>query len=152
MSEARLAGRLRRGKLRSTFARLKVLEMLSENPGFRRAEDIYLWLFEHDAPVNLGSVYRVLREMHAADLVLCLRDASSVLRYCFKPESASPTLRLVCRDSGERLVFSDPELYAQILAVAARQGLKLEGREFDLQARSERRNADSAGPVVPGGE
>jgi hypothetical protein len=44
-------------------------------------------------------------------------------------------LCLVCRDSGERLIFSDPERYAHILAVAARQGIRLDGREFDLSAR-----------------
>jgi Fe2+ or Zn2+ uptake regulation protein len=135
MNEVHLAGSLRRAKLRATFPRPKVLEMLSGNPGFQRVDDLIRQLSERDLPISSGSAYRALREMHAADLVLCLWDAQSGRRYCFKPESAALSLRLVCRDSGERLVFSDPELHAHILAVAARQGIRLEGREFDLQAR-----------------
>jgi Fe2+ or Zn2+ uptake regulation protein len=139
MNEVLLAGRLRRAKLRATFSRLKVLEMLAENPGSQRVDNIIRQLSERKLPVNIGSAYRALREMHAAGLVLCLRDAQHARRYCLKPESAAPALRLVCRDSGERLVFSNPEFHAHILAVAAQQELKLEGREFDLQARTEHR-------------
>ena len=146
MNDAHLIGRLRRAKLRFTFSRLKVLEMLFENPGFLGADEIHGWLLERSIPVSIASVYRALREMRGAGFVLSLRDASGALRYCLKPETPPPSLHLVCRDNGDHLSFSDPELHAQILAAAAREGLRLEGREFELHVRLERQGTDSGKP------
>jgi Fe2+ or Zn2+ uptake regulation protein len=143
MNPADPAGRLRRAKLRATFSWLRVLDALLENPGFLRADEIHDQLFARKIPVDIGAVCRALREMRGAGIVLSLQDAGYAPRYRLRPETAPP-LRLVCRDSGGRggrLVFSDPELHARILAAAARQGLNLKGRGFDLQVRPEQHDA-----------
>ena len=71
---------------------------------------------------------------------MCVRDGNYRVRYALKPENERiPSLRFVCHDKADgKASFSDPELYAQLLTVAAREGLKLEGRDFDLRVRFER--------------
>ena len=139
MRETRLLRRLRTARLHPTRARVKVLEMFAGNPGLQDAESVFLWLIGQSTPVSLTTVYRSLHCLHRAGFLLRTQDAEHRIRYRLPPETL-PRLRLVCRDRegrSRRVSFSDPALYAQLLAIAAREGLALEGREFELQVRFE---------------
>ncbi|MDR2032968.1 MAG: hypothetical protein LBP86_12150, partial [Azoarcus sp.] len=61
-------------------------------------------------------------------------DTHRAMRYGFLPETAqTPSFHIASRD-GEA-TFSDVELHARLLAVAAREGLRLDGQEFTLHVR-----------------
>jgi Fe2+ or Zn2+ uptake regulation protein len=151
MRETALVRRLRAARLRPTLARIKALEMFSENPGLQDADSVFRWLAGQGAPACLATIYRSLRCLHKAGFLLCIRDLEHGTRYRLPPEPL-PRLRLVCRD-GEgkgRASFSDPALYAQLFAIAAKEGLFLEGREFELQVCFEQ-GAGSVRPARAGG-
>ncbi|MDR0441204.1 MAG: transcriptional repressor [Candidatus Accumulibacter sp.] len=144
MKETSIIRRLRTARLRPTLARIKVLEMLSENPGFQDVDSIHRWMIEQKIPGCIATIYRSLQILHKADFILCIWDMNGAMRCCFKSEAATPWLRIVCRDDGGGDVnFSDPELHARILSAAAREGLNLEGREFALRVSFARQNPDS---------
>jgi hypothetical protein len=54
-------------------------------------------------------------------------------------------------DDHRETVFSDPDLYAHILSAAAREGLDLSGRAFDLHIRLEQWDAVDNKPSRHGG-
>ena len=147
MRETALVRRLRAARLRPTLARIQALEMFSENPGLQDADSVFRWLAGQGTPACLATIYRSLRCLRQAGFLLCIRDLEHGTRYRLPPEPL-PRLRLVCRDEegqGRRASFSDPALYAQLLAIAAKEGLLLEGREFELQVRFERQGTGSVG-------
>jgi Fe2+ or Zn2+ uptake regulation protein len=141
-NEDGIARRLHTAKLRPTQARRQVLEALMDTSEYLRTEDIYRKLIERKAKTNVASVYRALRDMRKAGLLLILWDTSRAIRYHLPPEDTTLSLRIVCRGNGDEVTFSDPELYARILSAAVRHGLSLEGREFELHADFEQQGAN----------
>jgi Fe2+ or Zn2+ uptake regulation protein len=144
MKEARIVRQLQAARLRLTLTRIKALEMLSEHPGLQNADAIHRWLAGQGIPGGISTIHHALRSLHQAGFLLRVQDLNHRVRYCLKPETGDiPSLRLVCRDgAGGKASFSDPELYAQLLSVAAREGLPLKGREFELRVRFERQDAE----------
>jgi Fe2+ or Zn2+ uptake regulation protein len=140
--ETLIIRRLRAAWLRPTLARVKALEMLSENPGFQDVNSVFRWLIGKEIPVTLGTIYHALQSLHKAGFVLCAWGMDHVVRYSLKTAAATPRLRLVCGESGESAVFSDPELYARLVSAAVREGLNLAGRPFELRVDSGRQAAE----------
>jgi Fe2+ or Zn2+ uptake regulation protein len=139
MEEARIVRRFRAARLRPTLARIKVLEMLAENPGFQDVGSIRRWMIAQDVTGCFATIYSALQCLQAAGFLLCARNADGSIRCTLKSETAPSRLRIVCRDGdGGRVSFSDPGLHAQILAAAEREGLNLEGRKFELHVGFER--------------
>lgn len=61
---------LKKAGLKATLPRLKILEILEQNPHLHmRAEDVYKSLLESGDDVGLATVYRVLTQFEAAGLV-----------------------------------------------------------------------------------
>ena len=61
---------LKRAGLKATLPRLKILEILEQNPHLHmRAEDVYKSLLDTGDDVGLATVYRVLTQFEAAGLV-----------------------------------------------------------------------------------
>jgi Fe2+ or Zn2+ uptake regulation protein len=140
-----IESRLRAARLRPTLVRRQVLETLSERAEYLRTDDIYRKLIERNVPANLGAIYRALRELHKASLVLCFWDGHRAIRYGLPSEHKTPSLRLVCRgNDGGEATFFDPELHAHILSAAARQGLRLDGQAFELHACFKRQDDKNA--------
>jgi Fe2+ or Zn2+ uptake regulation protein len=149
--ETLIIRRLRAAWLRPTLARVKALEMLSENPGFQDVNSVFRWLIGKEVPVTLGTVYHALQSLHKAGFVLCAWGMDHAIRYSLKTAAATPRLRIVCGESGESAVFSDPELYARLVSIAVREGLNLAGRPFELRVDSAWQSAEASteAPAAP---
>ncbi|MDR0440965.1 MAG: transcriptional repressor [Candidatus Accumulibacter sp.] len=141
--EVRIVRSLRAAWLRPTLARVKVLEMLSENPGFQDVNTVYRWVVRKEIPVTLGTVYHALQSLNKAGFLLCVWGVDHVLHYSLKSGTDVPRLRIVCGENGDSADFSDPELYVWLLSAAVREGLDLTGREFELRVDFARQSADS---------
>lgn len=62
---------LKKAGLKATLPRLKILEILEQNPHLHmRAEDVYKSLLDTGDDVGLATVYRVLTQFEAAGLVM----------------------------------------------------------------------------------
>ncbi|MDR2260754.1 MAG: transcriptional repressor [Azoarcus sp.] len=141
MQEDQLIHNLRAAGLRPTAVRLLLLNVLCESSGFRDAEAIYRDLKERGTPIGISAVYRMLREMREAGMLLCIRgDAQRSAHYRLK--SGASAFSIICHGNREKATFSDPELHTRILSAAERAGLDLTGREFDLHIHFRPRSAD----------
>jgi Fe2+ or Zn2+ uptake regulation protein len=148
MNEDWITYRLRTAKLRPTIVRRQVLEVLMNTSECLGTEDVYRKLVDHETHTSVGSVYRALRDMNKAGILLSFWDASRMIRYRLPTEDETLSLRIVCHSNGGEVRFSDPDLYARILTTAARQGLNLAGQGFELHASFEQQNMKQ-GKSVP---
>jgi Fe2+ or Zn2+ uptake regulation protein len=131
--------------LRPTSARLLLLETLYENDSFHDVETLYRDFSKCKTPIRIGAIYRALRDMHNACLLLRVWGMNRSVHYRFRHGAEAP-LFIMRRDDHSEMAFSDPDLYAHILSAAAREGLDLSGRAFDLHIRLERCDAGGNEP------
>lgn len=68
--EVRWANRVREAGLRATRPRVLVLATLRRVGGHRTADDVLSFLNEADASLSRGTVYKVLNDLAAAELVM----------------------------------------------------------------------------------
>jgi Fe2+ or Zn2+ uptake regulation protein len=142
MTENPFARRLRAAGLRPTSARVSVLELLSGTPDALRVEGVYRRLIERGIQINANVIYRLLKDMCEAGILLSLRDVNRAARYRFLPEIAQkPSFHLTSRDGNA--TFSDPKLYTRLLVAATHNGLELDGQEFTLRACFEPQDTNS---------
>ena len=70
MSKINESQELRSVGLKATAARIRILQLLEQNPGEHlSAEDVYKLLLEANEEIGLATVYRVLSQFEAAGLV-----------------------------------------------------------------------------------
>jgi Fe2+ or Zn2+ uptake regulation protein len=107
-----------------------------------RANGIYRRLIERgDLPhTNVSVIYRALRQMCDAALLLSHRSAGRAMCYSLAPQSTqNPVLRVTTshgNGSGSSSVtISDPRLCAQILAAIAQKGLQVGDAKLSLHIR-----------------
>ncbi|MDR0702031.1 MAG: transcriptional repressor [Azoarcus sp.] len=142
MEEHQLIHKLRDAGLRPTIARLLLLKTLYESPDSHYVETLYRKLGRRGTPLGMSAIYRSLRDMQRAGLLVAVRDASHSVHY--RPQPGAPPISIVCH--GQAVTVSNPEIYTRILSAAAQAGLDLTGREFDLHVRSHWLNADCTPP------
>jgi len=120
---------LRKAGLKVTLPRIKILEILgTATPRHMSAEDIYKRLLESNEDIGLATVYRVLTQFEAADLVT---------RHHFEGTTAVFELNLgehhdhiVCLDCGKVEEFMDAGIEDRQAAIAER--LKFEIKDHSL--------------------
>jgi Fe2+ or Zn2+ uptake regulation protein len=142
MEEQQLVRQLRDVGLRPTVARLLLLKTLHESPGSHYVETLYRELGKLGTPLGMTTIYRALRDMHKAGLLIAVRDASRSVHY--RPQPGAPPISIICR--GEAVTVFNPEIHARILSAAAQAGLDLTGWESDLHIQIQQRNADCTQP------
>ena len=138
--DGRVFERLRAVRLRPTSARICILQVL--DAGARtalHAETICQQLAQMGIAVSLGTIYRVLKEMEQAGLLLREREASASgnkARYLIKPDHAeADSCYPVCRVCERSVLVQDTALVEQLCRTAGRHGMEIGARVLSVQMR-----------------
>ncbi|QKY08513.1 Fur family transcriptional regulator [Janthinobacterium lividum] len=138
--DGRVFERLRAVRLRPTSARICILQVLA---GTQRqamnAESIYQQLLHIGIAVSLGTIYRVLKEMELAGLLLREREASASgnkARYLIKPDQVeTDSCYLVCRVCERSVLVQDAPLVEQLRQTALAHGMDIGANVISVQMR-----------------
>jgi Fur family ferric uptake transcriptional regulator len=133
-AQATVLQRLRAARLQPTIARIGLLQVLeAAAPGCLSAEDLFQRMLQRGTRVSVGTVYRVLQQLHAAGLLVHEWDVQRRALYGIRPEGFDgQAVRLVCRGTGRTVTLTDAELHARLLAAAALQGQDLRGQTLSV--------------------
>lgn len=138
--DGRVFERLRAVRLRPTSARICILQVLgaTERQALN-AEGIYQQLLQIGIAVSLGTIYRVLKEMELAGLLLREREASASgnkARYLIKPDQAErDSCYLVCRVCERSVLVQDAPLLEQLRLAAQSHGMEIGAQVISVQMR-----------------
>ena len=100
---------LRKAGLKVTLPRLKILEILEHSKDRHlSAEDIYRELLDSGEDIGLATVYRVLTQFEAADLVI--RHNFEGGHSVFEMDSGDHHDHMVCIETGDVIEFVDEEI------------------------------------------
>ncbi len=136
---------LRKAGLKVTLPRLKILEILENNPTrHMSAEEIYKKLLDSSEDIGLATVYRVLTQFEGAGLVSRhhFEDGMAV----FEINHGTHHDHIVCMDCGSVEEFVDSEIEARQNEIAQRLGFKIEEHSMVLYGRCQRANCPSRKP------
>lgn len=115
---------LRRAGLKATLPRLRILQLLEEKADQHlSAEDVYRALLEAGEDVGLATVYRVLTQFEAADLVT--RHNFEGGHSVFELNHGVHHDHIVCSDCGHIVEFVDEVIEERQRAVLAQYGFAL---------------------------
>lgn len=115
---------LRKAGLKVTLPRLKILEILEcSQTRHLSAEDIYRTLLESHEDIGLATVYRVLTQFEAADLVTRhhFEDGMAV----FELNLGTHHDHIVCLDCGRVEEFMDSGIEERQGSVAKKMGFEI---------------------------
>jgi Fur family ferric uptake transcriptional regulator len=129
---------LRKVGLKVTHPRMRILEILEHSsPRHLTAEDIYKQLLNDSEDIGLATVYRVLTQFEAANLVL---------KHNFEGGHAVYELdrgvhhdHMVDLDSGKVIEFSSPEIERLQQQIADKHGYVLEEHSLVLYVRPKKK-------------
>lgn len=100
---------LRKAGLKVTLPRLKILEILESNSERHlSAEDIYRELLDSGEDIGLATVYRVLTQFEAADLII--RHNFEGGHSVFELDSGDHHDHMVCIETGDVIEFVNDEI------------------------------------------
>ena len=138
--DGRVFDSLRAVRLRPTSARICILQVLAAtHRQAMNAEGIYQQLLRIGIAVSLGTIYRVLKELEQAGLLLREREASASgnkVRYLIKPERvAADSCYLVCRVCERSVLVQDAPLLEQLRQTAALHGMEIGANVLSVQMR-----------------
>ncbi|UQV44502.1 transcriptional repressor [Janthinobacterium lividum] len=138
--DGRVFDSLRAVRLRPTSARICILQVLAATQRqAMNAEGIYQQLLRIGIAVSLGTIYRVLKEMQQAGLLLREREASASgnkARYLIKPERvAADSCYLVCRVCERSVLVQDAPLLEHLRQAAALHGMEIGANVLSVQMR-----------------
>lgn len=130
---------LKRAGLKVTLPRMKILEILeTAEPSHLTAEDIYRRLLESGEEIGLATVYRVLTQFEAADLVY--RHHFEGAQAVFELDRGHHHDHIVCAECGHVEEFYDELIEARQKAVAAEAGFEIRDHSLILYGRCVRRD------------
>ncbi len=100
---------LRKAGLKVTLPRLKILEILETSADRHlSAEDIYRELLDSGEDIGLATVYRVLTQFEAADLII--RHNFEGGHSVFELDSGDHHDHMVCIETGDVIEFVNDEI------------------------------------------
>ena len=118
---AREDSELRKAGLKVTVPRVKILQILEQNTELHlSAEDVYRALLEAGEDVGLATVYRVLTQFEAAELVI--RHNFEGGHAVFEMASGRHHDHLVCVRCGQIREFVDETIEARQREIASARG------------------------------
>jgi Fur family ferric uptake transcriptional regulator len=131
MSEAQ---DLKKVGLKATLPRLRILEILeSSRQKHMSAEDVYRALLEAGEEVGLATVYRVLTQFEAADLVI--RHNFDSGHSVFELKRGPHHDHMVCLKTGRVIEFENEEIERLQRKIAEEHGYVLEDHSLVLYVR-----------------
>ncbi len=121
--------RLHQAGLRPTLQRLSVLGTLDTlGQDSFSVEQLFQTLRQHQQPISLTTVYRVLHDFETAGFLTRQWMDGHRASYLYHPRNVPGlVLRLVCRCCGHQERVDDPELLEQLRQQAARRGMEATG-------------------------
>ena len=133
---------LRKAGLKVTLPRLKILEIL-ETSGTRHlsAEDIYRELLNLGEDIGLATVYRVLTQFEAAELVK--RHNFEGGHSVFELDDGAHHDHMVCIDSGDVVEFMNDEIERLQHDIAKSHNFELVGHSMVLYVRPLKKDGGS---------
>ena len=140
---------LKRAGLKVTLPRMKILEILeTAEPSHLTAEDIYRRLLESGEEIGLATVYRVLTQFEAADLVH--RHHFEGGQAVFELDRGHHHDHIVCVECGHVEEFYDEMIEARQKAVAAEAGFEISDHSLILYGRCKRSDCPNRRAVLGG--
>lgn len=125
---------LRNAGLKVTLPRLKILEMLEQNPERHlSAEDIYRNLMDSNEDIGLATVYRVLTQFEAAGLVK--RHHFEGGHAVFELERGAHHDHMVCLETGRVIEFVSEDIEKLQKQIAEKHGFSVEDHSLVLYVR-----------------
>lgn len=126
---------LRNVGLKVTLPRLKILEILEENPlRHMSAEDVYKLLLMEDADIGLATIYRVLTQFEQAGLVK--RHHFEGGHAVFELERGDHHDHMVDVDSGKVVEFVSPDIERLQHEVADKHGYEIVGHSLVIYVKA----------------
>ena len=133
---------LRKAGLKVTLPRLKILEILENSPmRHMSAEDIYRELLESGEDIGLATVYRVLTQFEAADLVI--RHNFEGGHSVFELDSGDHHDHMVCIETGDVVEFVDEEIEKIQHTIAKKHGYEIVDHNLVMYVRPMKKSDDS---------
>lgn len=130
---------LRSAGLKVTLPRVKILQILEDANSRSRhmsAEDVYQALRDAGEDVGLATVYRVLTQFEAAELVT--RHNFEAGRSVFELDKGEHHDHMVCNDTGEVIEFTDDVIEQRQHEIAEQHGYELVDHSLVLYVRKKR--------------
>ncbi len=125
---------LRKVGLKVTLPRLKILEILETTTDRHlSAEDVYRELLESGEDIGLATVYRVLTQFEAADLVI--RHNFEGGHSVFELDSGQHHDHMICVETGKVVEFVSPEIEKIQHAIAEQHGYEIMDHNLVLYVR-----------------
>lgn len=123
-----------RTQLRPTYPRMEVLQALRSLGATALSSDALFRHMQHGgSALSLSTVYRVVKELERAGLLLCEWSNDRKALYRLKPEGFDThELRMTCAASGRSVVLDDPGLLSRLLAIAGQMGLDVRGKKTTI--------------------
>lgn len=122
---------LKKAGLKATLPRLKILEILEQNPHLHmRAEDVYKSLLETGDDVGLATVYRVLTQFEAAGLVT--RHHFEGGHAVFELNQGPHHDHIVCVSCGKVDEFMDEVIEERQRAIAKKFGYTMNDHALNI--------------------
>ncbi len=125
---------IRKAGLKVTLPRVKILELL-ESSGQRHvsAEDVYKMLLEKGEEIGLATVYRVLTQFEAADLVT--RHNFEGGHAVFELDRGEHHDHIVCIVCGRVAEFMDSTIEARQRQIAEEHGFEMADHSLIIYGR-----------------
>jgi len=123
--------KLKRAGLKVTLPRIKILEVLEENPANHfSAEDVYKIMLQQGEEIGVATVYRVLTQCEQAGLIRRLQFEGG--RAVFETTPAHHHDHIVCVRCGKVEEFHDETIEEQQKKVAKKAGFSVEDHSMTL--------------------
>ncbi len=125
---------LKKAGLKATLPRLRILQIMEDSERKHlSAEDIYRALLDMHEDVGLATIYRVLTQFEAANLVIRHNfDAGPAL---FEIDNGTHHDHMVCVETGSVIEFQNEEIEVLQHKIAADYGYTLEDHSLVLYVR-----------------
>ena len=131
---------LRKVGLKVTHPRMRILEILEHaSPRHLTAEDIYRHLLKDSEDIGLATVYRVLTQFEAANLVLKHNFEGGHAVY--ELDRGEHHDHMVDLDTGKVIEFSSPEIEKLQQQIADRHGYVIQEHSLVLYVRAKKRES-----------
>jgi Fur family ferric uptake transcriptional regulator len=129
---------LRKVGLKVTHPRLRILEILEHSsPRHLTAEDIYRLLLKDSEDIGLATVYRVLTQFEAANLVLKHNFEGGHAVY--ELDRGEHHDHMVDLDTGKVIEFSSPEIEKLQQQIAEKHGYIIQEHSLVLYVRPKKK-------------
>ena len=128
---AEISSKLKQAGLKITLPRLKILELLENNPGQHvSAEDLYRQLLQNGEDIGVATIYRVLTQCENAGLVKRIQFEGG--RSHFEIAEDGHHDHIVCVRCGRVEEFHDKVIEARQKEVAEKAGFEIEEHNMIL--------------------